>query len=69
MDSLRQYLVGVVAVTLICSVITQLLQGSGCRDGIRILCGVFLTLVLIQPIHTIPDLELQSRLSQWEDAA
>lgn len=50
MDSLRQYVISVIAAALISGVVIRLTQNGSGREIIRMLCGVFMTIVLILPI-------------------
>lgn len=50
MDGLQQYVFSVIAAALLSGVITRLSQNSGIREIVRVLCGVFMTIVLILPI-------------------
>lgn len=59
MDGLREYVIRVVAVALISGVVIRLTEGIGSGEIIRMLCGLFMTLILLQPI-------LGRRELQWE---
>lgn len=59
MDGLREYVIRVVAVALISGVVIRLTEGIGSGEVIRMLCGLFMTLILLQPI-------LGRRELQWE---
>ncbi len=50
MEGLRQYILGVTAAAMVCAILCTLVQKTGEKDLIRMLCGVFLTIVLIQPL-------------------
>ena len=59
MDGLREYVIRVVAAALISGVVIRLTEGIGSGKIIRMLCGLFMTLILLQPI-------LGRRELQWE---
>lgn len=50
MESLRQYILAVVSVALISSILMSLVQNGFAKELIRLICGLFLTLIVIQPI-------------------
>ena len=50
MDGLRAYVLGIVAASMLCGVLIRLTRNSGSAEIIRMLCGIFLTIVLIQPL-------------------
>lgn len=61
MDSLREYVTSVVAAALLCGILTRLTRNHASGELVRMLCGIFMTIVLVQPIAGKP-----SRL--WEAA-
>mgnify|MGYP000885463590 FL=1 len=50
MEGLREYLLRLLWAALVCGVVNRTAKGSGCAPVIRLLCGVFLTVVLVQPL-------------------
>ena len=50
MDGLRAYILGIAAASMLCGVLIRLTRNSGSAEIVRMLCGVFLTIVLIQPL-------------------
>lgn len=50
MEGLRQYVISVIAAALLCGIVIRLTQTSGSREIIRMLCGLFLTIVLLLPL-------------------
>lgn len=50
MDGLRAYVLGVAAASMLCGVLIRLPRSSGSAVIVRMLCGIFLTIVLIQPL-------------------
>ena len=50
MDGLRAYVLCVAAASMLCGVLIRLPRSSGSAEIIRMLCGIFLTIVLIQPL-------------------
>ncbi len=52
MEGLRSYLLGILCAAAICGILNRMAKGSGCAQVIRLLCGVFLTIVLVQPLKT-----------------
>lgn len=78
MDSLREYVIGIVAAALLSGVVTRLTRNCAGSEIIRMLCGVFMTIVLIQPIagkkaflweSTLPDITRQAESVSREGAA
>lgn len=69
MDGLRQYVIAAVAAGLLCGVINHLTQTSGCREMVRVLCGVFMTIVLLQPISGFRDTSREFLFSGFEQQA
>ena len=69
MDGLRQYVIAAVAAGLLCGVINRLTQISGCREVVRVLCGVFMTIVLLQPICGLGDTSWEFLFSGFERQA
>ena len=70
MDSLREYVLGIVAAALLCGILIRLPQNSGSKDIIRMLCGVFMTIALTLPIvgrkgirweFILPEIEQQAQ--------
>ena len=49
MDGLRAYVLGVAAASMLCGVLIRLPRSSSAAI-VRMLCGIFLTIVLIQPL-------------------
>lgn len=64
MDSVRQYLISVVAAAIICGAVTSLIGKRGTIGGvIKFLCGLFMTITAIAPwIH----LRLPDELTFWD---
>ena len=50
MDGLLEYVTRIVAAALLCGIIVSLTKRSSSGNIVRMLCGVFMTIVLIQPI-------------------
>lgn len=50
MDVLRTYILGIAAASMLCGILIRLTRNSGSAEIVRMLCGVFLTIVLIQPL-------------------
>ena len=50
MDGLRAYILGIAAASMLCGVLIRLTRNSGSGEIVRMLCGLFLTIVLIQPL-------------------
>ncbi|MGM9660675.1 MAG: hypothetical protein ACI3WQ_08755 [Faecousia sp.] len=69
MDGLRQYVIAAVAAGLLCGVINRLTQISGCREVVQVLCGVFMTIVLLQPIYGLGDTSWEFLFSGFERQA
>lgn len=69
MDALREYVLSIVAASVLCGILIRLTYNSGSAETIRMLCGLFLTIVFIQPIvgkreqlweATLPDFREQA---------
>lgn len=50
MDALRSYVLGIAAASMLCGVLIRLTRNSGSAEIVRMLCGIILTIVLIQPL-------------------
>ena len=50
MGDLRAYLLRLLWAAMVCGILNRMVKGSGCAPVIRLLCGVFLTVVLVQPL-------------------
>lgn len=61
MEELRQYVFSVIAAALICGVIVRLSHNGGNCEIVKLLCGVFMTIVLILPLSG-------KRMNRWADA-
>ena len=64
MDGLREYVIRVVAAALISGVVIRLTEGIGSGEIIRMLCGLFMTLILLQPIISRRELQWEFMLPQ-----
>ncbi len=53
MDSWKEYIQGIVIASLICSLVMQMISGSAKRDVMRIICGVLLSAIILQPFSRI----------------
>lgn len=50
MDGLRAYILDIAAASMLCGVLIRLTRNSGGAENVRMLCGIFLTIALIQPL-------------------
>ena len=50
MDPLKQYLVGVIATALICSLVQTFPQKGAARDLSKVFCGLVLSVVILAPL-------------------
>ena len=70
MDGLCRYVICVVAAALLSGILTRLTQRCSSGEIVRMLCGIFMTIVLIQPVigrkKLILDSELQGLSKQAE---
>lgn len=64
MDGLREYVIRVVAAALISGVVIRLTEGIGSGEIIRMLCGLFMTMILLQPIIGRQELQWEFMLPQ-----
>ena len=78
MDSLREYVLRMVAASMLSGVLIRLTQNSGSKEIIRMLCGVFMIIVLIQPMigkkntlweSVLPEIDEQAEVIAAEGAA
>ena len=54
MEGIREYLLGVIAAAILCSVISQFAAKDGLLSaGIKLICGVFMVVALVSPIIKI----------------
>ena len=53
MESLRQYVISVTAVALICGIVSSLLQKSAARELVKLICGVFLAVTVLRPVSSL----------------
>lgn len=65
MDGLRQYIISVVTAALICGIVSAIVTGGAAKELVRLLCGVFLALTVIQPITRV---EVGQLLEAFSDA-
>lgn len=64
MDSVRQYLISVVAAAIICGAVSNLIGKKGSIGGvIKFLCGLFMTITAISPLIS---LRLPDELTFWD---
>ncbi len=70
MGGLREYLLNVVAAAFICGILSGLFpEGSG-KKLLRLVCGVFLTIVVLRPVVGLnPDFLTDSLLSLQSDGS
>ena len=59
---MKQYIVSVITAALICGILTGIMNECGVKQLLKLLCGLFLTFTVLQPIAhftvpEIPDLE------------
>lgn len=76
MDGLREYVIRVVAAAMFSGILIRLAQNSGSKEIIRMLCGVFMTIVLIQPMtgkkeweSILPEVDRQAEAISAEGTA
>lgn len=67
MDTFREYLLAVVAAAMLCAVVTSLHgKGSFHTTTLKLICGVFMLLVLVSPIA---DIKIRSPLKVLDDVS
>ena len=64
MSTLGQYVMGLIAGALICSVVMSFVTETTHRELIRMLCGIFMTVLIIAPL---PGIQWKSDLLHWEN--
>lgn len=50
MDGIREYVTSIAAAALLCGTLIRLTRGSASGEIVKMVCGIFLTVVLIQPV-------------------
>lgn len=50
MDQLRQYALGIIAGAIVTGILVNLVQDSAHKELLRILCGIFLSLLVLRPV-------------------
>lgn len=50
METLREYAISIIVTTLICSVVSSLLQNSAAKGIVRMLSGIILTISIVAPL-------------------
>ncbi len=53
MEPWKEYILGVIAVSITCSIILQMIPESGTKAVLHIVCGVLLTVIILQPVSGI----------------
>lgn len=53
MDTIRDYVLTVIIVSLICSILSGLVNTSAMRTLIRLVCGIILTMTIVRPLWKI----------------
>ena len=72
MDSIRDYAVSVLAVSLICAVISGILRNTAAGNSVKAICGMVLTIVIASPLVHMDlsaPLELTASFSDAAQAA
>lgn len=73
MESVREYLVGVTSAAVLCGILSTISDGKTSGAMVKLLCGVFLSLIVIFPlsdIHLIElDVENHNRLTEGQLAS
>lgn len=70
MSSLREYILQLCAVALLCSVVLRLARGSGAvKTMIKLLCGVILAYSVIQPVKQLQLPDLEQYTAQFREEA
>ncbi len=54
MDSIRTYLLGVIAAAIVCGIVTRLMGEKGTRGAMaKLICGLFLAFTVIRPVANL----------------
>lgn len=69
MDALRQYILSVIAATILCSMLTGLLHRGLMHDLSRLICGILLTIILISPLKGKISLDFRSFYQSYTQQA
>lgn len=64
MSTLGQYVMGLITGALICSVVMSFVTETTHRELIRMLCGIFMTVLIIAPL---PRIQWRSDFLHWEN--
>ena len=80
MTAIREYLMGILAVSLICGIAVSLLEGSGSEKLIRFVCGIVMAVSILMPFGrgvafpeiSLPDLSAADTVTRdaldWAEA-
>lgn len=69
MDGVCGYVIRVVAAALLSGILTRLTRKCGSGEVIQMLCGIFMTIVLVQPIYGGNEMILESELQELSKQA
>lgn len=53
MDALRQYIFSIISAALICGILSRLTQNGAAKEFIRLICGIFLAVIVFRPLSQI----------------
>lgn len=62
MDALRQYIISVVAASVLCGILTGILHNGTAKELIKLLCGAFLAITLLRPVLDLKKIDLSDLL-------
>lgn len=68
MEAVSRYVVSVVACAMLCGILTRLFRGHP-RQIIQVLCGVFFSIVLLQPVSRLGKISWEIQSRDWEKKA
>lgn len=67
MDVIRDYLLAVVAVSILCSTILHLMNNHHGKEIGKIICGLVLTIMILRPFTTLDSLNLDILSNRYEE--
>ena len=67
MEALRQYILSITVAAMACGLVLSIVPGGQFRGILKLICGVFLTLMVMKPLTILDPERIFSRFSgQWE---
>jgi len=67
MESLRQYVLQLIAAALLCGIVTGLVNKGHLKEIVKIICGIFLSITALQPMVGMDMSFLTDYIDQFSD--